>query len=82
MTHQFPKLIFAQGMPLPFFLYFQLAHCMRHPHVVRCLAFYHTTAGDTYVTHIDKGYTNEVNVWTISSIAETEMKVFRLVVGG
>ncbi|XP_072046831.1 uncharacterized protein [Amphiura filiformis] len=55
----------------------QLVHTMRHPHVVKCLAFYHTTAGGTYVTHIDSGYTNEVYVWTMSSIDESDMKCVR-----
>ncbi|XP_038049047.1 uncharacterized protein LOC119722787 [Patiria miniata] len=52
----------------------QLLHGMHHPHVVRCLAFYHSTTGDIYVTHIDTGACNEIYVWTISSLDEQVVK--------
>ncbi|XP_022109571.1 uncharacterized protein LOC110989469 isoform X2 [Acanthaster planci] len=52
----------------------QLLHTMHHPHVVRCLAFYHSTAGDIYVTLIDTGACNEIYVWTVSSLDENVVK--------
>ncbi|XP_033628785.1 uncharacterized protein LOC117291264 [Asterias rubens] len=55
----------------------QLYHSMHHPHVVRCLAFYHSTARDVYVTHIDTGACNEIYVWTISSLDENAVKCIK-----
>ena len=41
------------------------------------MAFYHSTAGEIYVTHIDTGACNEIYVWTISSLDEHEVKCIR-----
>ncbi|PIK46789.1 putative WD repeat-containing protein 87 [Apostichopus japonicus] len=52
----------------------QLVHSFRHPHVLRCMSFYHSTKGNTFVTHIDSGASLIMYTWTISSLDEVKVE--------
>ncbi|XP_070570863.1 WD repeat-containing protein 87-like [Ptychodera flava] len=52
----------------------QLAYSLHHHHTMKCMTFYHSTAGDIYVTHYDAGVSNQVQLWTVNSFNDIQIQ--------